>query len=228
MHSITPHSVGDHSCGSRFGFETRRIDTTSRLLFLLRVYDYAVSGYSSRKTIRRVAAPCLSRRLQPTPSSRPLCVCHPQLFATFFGFCINVAMADGSEECDVAMASMPSLDILTGLQIVLKKALAHDGLARGLHEAAKAIEKRTAQLCVLAEDCNLPEYSKLVQVLCSEHNVKLISVPSALQLGAWAGLCKLDSEGKPRRVVRCSCVVIKDYGEESEGLNVVQEYLKTQ
>ena len=80
------------------------------------------------------------------------------------------------------------MDILTGLQLVLKKALAHDGIARGLHEAAKAIEKHAAQLCVLAEDCNQPDYTKLVQALCSEHNVNLISVPSAKKLGEWAGV----------------------------------------
>jgi small subunit ribosomal protein S12e len=91
-----------------------------------------------------------------------------------------------------AVAAEPVLgepmDILTGLQLVLKKSLAHDGLARGLHEAAKAIEKHAAQLCVLAEDCNQPDYSKLVQALCSEHNVNLISVPSAKKLGEWVGV----------------------------------------
>ncbi|KAI5054539.1 hypothetical protein GOP47_0030571 [Adiantum capillus-veneris] len=47
-------------------------------------------------------------------------------------------MADGDVLAEVPMSSGPSLgepmDILTGLQLVLKKALAHDGLARGLHE----------------------------------------------------------------------------------------------
>ena len=91
-----------------------------------------------------------------------------------------------------ATSSTPALgepmDILTGLQLVLKKALAHDGLARGLHEGAKAIEKHAAQLCVLAEDCNQPDYTKLVQALCAEHNVNLISVPSAKKLGEWSGV----------------------------------------
>ncbi len=47
-------------------------------------------------------------------------------------------------------------------QQVLKKALAYDGLSRGLHEAARAIEKGQAKLCVLAEDCNQPDYKKVV------------------------------------------------------------------
>ncbi len=105
--------------------------------------------------------------------------------------CREEPVADVSAE-KPAVAAEPVLgepmDILTGLQLVLKKSLAHDGLARGLHEAAKAIEKHAAQLCVLAEDCNQPDYSKLVQALCSEHNVNLISVPSAKKLGEWVGV----------------------------------------
>ncbi|KAK3041829.1 hypothetical protein RJ639_000345 [Escallonia herrerae] len=119
------------------------------------------------------------------------------------------------------------MDTMTALQLVLRKSLAHGGLARGLHEGAKLIEKHAAHLCVLAEDCNQPDYVKLVKALCADHNVSLISVPSAKTLGEWAGLCKIDSEGKARKVVGCSCVVVKDYGEDSEGLNVVQEYVKS-
>ena len=83
------------------------------------------------------------------------------------------------------------MDILTALQLVLKKSLAHDGLVRGLHEAAKAIEKHAAQLCVLAEDCDQPDYVKLVKALCTDHNVHLVTVPSAKTLGEWTGVSKL-------------------------------------
>lgn len=80
------------------------------------------------------------------------------------------------------------MDLMTALQLVLRKSLAHDGLIRGLHEGAKAIEKHAAQLCVLAEDCNQPDYVKLVKALCADHNVHLVAIPSAKTLGEWAGV----------------------------------------
>ncbi|KAF9588706.1 hypothetical protein IFM89_014582 [Coptis chinensis] len=101
------------------------------------------------------------------------------------------------------------MDIMRALQLVLKKSLAHDGLARGIHEGAKVIEKHAAQLCVVVEGCNEPDYVKLVKALCADNNATLIVVPSAKTLGEWARLCKIDSEGKARKVVGCSCVVVK-------------------
>jgi small subunit ribosomal protein S12e len=74
---------------------------------------------------------------------------------------------------EVAKPAEP-LDMTSALKLVMKKALAHDGLARGLHEACRAIEKDQAQLCVLAEDCNQPDYKKLIEGLCAEKGVDLV------------------------------------------------------
>ncbi|GFR41810.1 hypothetical protein Agub_g2580 [Astrephomene gubernaculifera] len=138
-------------------------------------------------------------------------------------------MSDGEAAPVVAEAAAPAepMDINTAVQMVLKKALAHDGLCRGLHEACRAIEKGQAQLCILAEDCNQPDYKKLIEALCAEHNVNLISVPENKQLGQWCGLCKIDPQGEARKVVGCSCAVVTDYGEETAGLSMLQEYLKS-
>jgi small subunit ribosomal protein S12e len=92
------------------------------------------------------------------------------------------------------------MDVNTALQEVLKTALIHDGLAHGIHEAAKALDKRQAHLCVLASICNEPMYVKLVEVLCAEHQINLIKVDDKKKLGEWVGLCKIDREGKPRKV----------------------------
>ncbi|KAK9852124.1 hypothetical protein WJX84_001599 [Apatococcus fuscideae] len=140
-------------------------------------------------------------------------------------------MSDGEEtpqETVAVEAPAPGepLDLNGALQMVLKKALAHDGLSRGLHETVRAIEKGQAQLCIIASDCDNPDCGKLTQALCSEHGVSLLSVPESKQLGQWAGLCKIDPEGEPRKVVGCSSVVITDYGEETEGLSVLQDHLK--
>lgn len=36
-----------------------------------------------------------------------------------------------------------------------------------------------------------------------------LQVEDKEELGEWVGLCKIDKEGKPRKVVKCSCVVVK-------------------
>jgi ribosomal protein L7Ae-like RNA K-turn-binding protein len=185
------------------------------------------------------------------------------------------------------------------LQHVLKNALVHDGLARGLREAAKALDKRQAHLCVLNESCTEGEYVKLIEALCAEHKINLIKISDPKLLGEWAGLCKVrfsflffsffvsplfpvylvltcylfpcphsstrfvslpsslfpfvlvvvvvvvqldlppsfflyraitdpalngPQEGVARKVVGCSCVVVKDYGQESEALSILLEY----
>lgn len=59
----------------------------------------------------------------------------------------------------------------------------HDGLARGLRECAKALDKRQAHLCVLNESCTEAEYVKLIEALCAEHKINLIKVsPNSLVL----------------------------------------------
>ena len=108
------------------------------------------------------------------------------------------------------IAAGGGVDVNTALQEVLKTALIHDGLARGIHEAAEGLDKRQAHLCALASNCDEPVYVKLVEALGAEHQVNLIKVDDNKKLGEWVGLYKMDREGKPCKVVRCSGVVVKD------------------
>ena len=95
------------------------------------------------------------------------------------------------------------------------------------HPAACTACPACLQLAILADDCNQPDYKKLIEALCAEQSVNLISVPEQTTLGQWAGLCKIDAEGEARKVVKCSCAVVTDYGEDTEGLAILQEYLKS-
>jgi small subunit ribosomal protein S12e len=45
------------------------------------------------------------------------------------------------------------MDINTAVQVVLKKSLAHDGLSRGLHEAARAIERVSVRVLARCAAC---------------------------------------------------------------------------
>jgi small subunit ribosomal protein S12e len=140
------------------------------------------------------------------------------------------------------------MSVEDALKGVLRHALVHDGLARGLREASKALDRRQAHMCVLNENCDEDAYKKLVEALCSEHKIPLIKVADGKKLGEWAGLCMylaavspveerwcigrtmltvsgvLDREGNARKVVNCSCVVVRDWGEESQERNVLLQY----
>merc|ERR1711962_247864 len=124
-------------------------------------------------------------------------------------------------------AAAGPMDIFEALQEILKQAMVHDGLSRGLREAVKALDKRTALLCILADNCDEQQYVKLIEALCAEHGINLIKVDDNKKLGEWSGLCKIDKEGNARKVVGCSCVVVRDWGKETQAHDVLMEYFKT-
>ncbi len=119
-----------------------------------------------------------------------------------------------------------TMDPLQATKDVLKTALHRNGLARGLREAVKALDRREAHLCVLAKSCEVAEYSKLIIALCDQHQIPYIMVEDGKELGEWAGLCKHDAEGKAVKVVNCSCVVVKSWGGETEARQVILDHLK--
>ena len=62
-------------------------------------------------------------------------------------------MADDevNEETPKVVEEGGVMDLNGALQGVLKKALVHDGVARGLRECVKALDRRQAHLCILAQ-----------------------------------------------------------------------------
>merc|ERR1712238_637958 len=141
---------------------------------------------------------------------------------------IEVEVEEEVEEEEEVVEDEGPMSVLDALKEVLKKALIHDGLKKGLHECAKALDMRSARLCRLAKDCENEEYKKLIRALCAETEVFVLMVDSGKDLGAWCGLAKLDADGEVKKAVRTSCAVITDFGEETRALTVLLDYLQKQ
>lgn len=136
--------------------------------------------------------------------------------------------SDGEEETPQQEVEEVINDLPGAIRRVLKDALTVDGVIRGLHEVAKHLEAGKARVCFLASSCNEEAYKKLVKGLCLEHNVQVVEVEDNKQLGEWAGLCKIDAEGNPKKVVGATCVVITEYGkEEGPAYEFLTSYLSS-
>lgn len=84
-----------------------------------------------------------------------------------------------------------------------------------------------AKLCLFAQDCDEEQYTRVIEALCNAQKVHLIRVPEKLQLGEWAGQCKIDQDGNATKVTGCSCVVVKDFGERSAGLEFLEAHIQS-
>jgi small subunit ribosomal protein S12e len=163
------------------------------------------------------------KKPEPTPEPVPEPAAEPAAEAAAEPAAEGEATAEGETKEEVV-----PLDPQSALKEVLRTSLFHDGLARGLHEAVKALDRREAHLCVLSSSCNEPAYSKLISALCKEHTIPLIKVEDSKVLGEWVGLCKYNSEGKAVKVVGCSCAVIKSWGEETAARQYIMDHIKNQ
>merc|ERR1712045_508669 len=139
----------------------------------------------------------------------------------------RIKMSDNEEQpVEVPQEEEKADNITDAIKSVIKKSQANDGLVKGLNEVCKCLDRKQAILCVLAEDCNDPKYKKLVSALAKASNIPLIEVETRDELGEWLGHCKYDIEGQPRKVKGTSSVAIKNYGEETEALTFVLNYIK--
>jgi len=149
-----------------------------------------------------------------------------------------VAAAGGADVPEVAAPAAPvKLSPEEALQGVLQRAAIADGLRRGLHECVKELDRKTARLCCLAEDCQEGQIVTLVKALCKQNNIPLMPVPKREQLGMWCGLVKFQAleeteegeevqERKVRKIVKTSVAVVTDFGEASIHLNALNEHLQ--
>ena len=117
------------------------------------------------------------------------------------------------------------LDLKSALKAVLRTALYHDGLSRGLKQVVKSLDRREAHLCILSDSCDVNGYTALVTALCTENKIPLVQVDDSKLLGEWAGLCKYNADGDAVKVVGCSAVVIKSWGEETIARKFIQDHI---
>lgn len=105
------------------------------------------------------------------------------------------------------------------IRIVIKNALEANGLVRGLSEVARALDRRTAHMCILADDCEDEEYKKLVTALAKQGEIDMINVEEREKLAQWAGLYRKDATGEIKKTFKCSCVAIRDFGDRTKALD---------
>lgn len=123
-------------------------------------------------------------------------------------------------------------DLENALSKVCKASFCEDNLARGINECCRAIEatfedKSRAVLCLLADDCEEAEYKKLITALCKTHGVPLHTIDQKKKLAVYAGLCRFDKEGQPKKVRKCSSLVIKRWPKGEEGQsNIVKQHFQ--
>ena len=99
-------------------------------------------------------------------------------------------------------------------------------MVKGLNQVGKHLDRKDAFLVILASDCNEPKYKKLVTALAKQNKIPLIEVEKRADLGLWSGQCKFDKTGEARKTKGCSSLVIKNYGEQSEALTYLENYIK--
>jgi small subunit ribosomal protein S12e len=136
---------------------------------------------------------------------------------------VAVAVAAVAADSTVPTSAITVEDALCA---VLRTSMRHDGLSRGLRETVKALERKDAELCVLAESCDEKNYVRLIEALCAENDVPLIKIPEGKKLGEWTGLCKIDKNGEAQKVINCSVAVVRNYGEETQELSILLDHFK--
>lgn len=107
------------------------------------------------------------------------------------------------------------------LRVVIRNSQQCNGLARGLHECVKTIDRSQGHLCILNSGLSEDAYKRVIKALCAKRNVPIVYVSSHMVLGEMVGLARLKPDGTPAKIVKCSCAVIREWGIESEARQLV-------
>lgn len=132
------------------------------------------------------------------------------------------------EPKDATAEAEEEMDIYSAIREVMKRARNKDGLFKGINECARAIDRKNARVCFLAKNCENADYKTLIKALCSEHGVPLVEVDDREQLGEWAGLCKVDTNGVARNIAKTSCVVVTEVEADTNAYKVLSNFINSQ
>lgn len=80
---------------------------------------------------------------------------------------------------------------------------------------------------MVAENCDWPVFGEILETLCMLHGIPYISVPDRKTIGRWCRIGKYYKDGRARKVVRCICVAVKDYGSDEQSRQVLQQYFNS-
>uniref|UniRef100_A0A0A9ZFD0 40S ribosomal protein S12 n=1 Tax=Lygus hesperus TaxID=30085 RepID=A0A0A9ZFD0_LYGHE len=138
----------------------------------------------------------------------------------------TVAVEVPVAERAVAFADPEPESLEDAISVVIRKSHEANGLVRGLSEVARALDRRTAHMCILADDCDDEEYKKLITALCKQGEIDLINVEEREKLAQWANLVRKDDAGNVKKTMKCSCVAIRDFGERSRALDYLLAHLQ--
>lgn len=129
------------------------------------------------------------------------------------------------------MAAIEATDLENALTKICKAAFCEENLARGLNESCQAIESTyengaRASLVLLATDNKDAEYKKLITALCKTYNVPLQQVDTERKLAIFAGLCRFDKDGNPKKVSKkCGVLVIKRFPQaEAAAVDTIKQH----
>ena len=125
----------------------------------------------------------------------------------------GIEVPDGSPEQGLSFGTLPAR-AMEGLQVVLGS----------LYQPMVELESKAWKAGVGVDDSTRGKSA--AERTESREAALLITIENRDDLGEWLGHCQYDKEGKPRKVKGTSSVAIRHYGEETEALTFVLNYIK--